>query len=78
MSDEQMMNEEESLNEKEMNKEGRDDHFMDVDRMINEGLGGGNVTMHNGYIGASATDVMNEPDSIENEVEDENTSEVEE
>lgn len=30
--------------------EGRDQYDMDVDRMINEGLGGGNVTMHNGLI----------------------------
>lgn len=40
--------------------EGRDDYFMDIDRMINEGLGGGNVTLHNGLIDASTTDTMNE------------------
>jgi hypothetical protein len=40
--------------------EGREDHFMDIDRMINEGLGGGNVTPHNGLIEESTTDTMNE------------------
>jgi hypothetical protein len=40
--------------------EGRDDYFMDIDRMINEGLGGGNVTLHNGLIDASTTDTMDE------------------
>lgn len=30
--------------------EGRDKYFMDIDRMINEGLGGGQVTMDNGLI----------------------------
>lgn len=69
-------NQNEWNNRDESNNESRDDQFMDVDRMINEGLGGGNVTMHNGYIGASTTDVMGEPDSIENEVENEMESEV--
>jgi hypothetical protein len=40
--------------------EGKDDFDMDVDRMINEGLGGGQVTEHNGYIGDSTTDTMEE------------------
>ena len=31
---------------------------MDVDRMVNEGLGGGLVTEDNGYIGDSTTDTM--------------------
>ncbi|MFB9328817.1 hypothetical protein ACFFSY_23020 [Paenibacillus aurantiacus] len=38
--------------------EGRDDYFMDIDRMVNEGLGGGQVTLHNGYIDESTTDTM--------------------
>ncbi|UVI31154.1 hypothetical protein [Paenibacillus spongiae] len=38
--------------------EDRDDCFMDIDRMINEGLGGGQVTLHNGLIAESATDTM--------------------
>ncbi|MED4602886.1 hypothetical protein P9314_19815 [Paenibacillus validus] len=44
--------------------EGRDSHFMDIDRMINEGLGGGNVTLHNGLIDDSTTDTMDHPDSV--------------
>jgi len=30
--------------------EGRDVFDMDVDRMVNEGLGGGQVTLHNGWV----------------------------
>lgn len=36
--------------------EGKDAYDMDIDRMINEGLGGGNVTLHNGLITESTTD----------------------
>ncbi|MGG4034124.1 hypothetical protein ABEV74_10545 [Paenibacillus cisolokensis] len=43
--------------------EGRDDYFMDIDRMVNEGLGGGVVTIHNGLIDETTTDTMVEPDS---------------
>lgn len=42
--------------------EGRDNYDMDIDRMVNEGLGGGNVTMHNGLIAESTTDNMDERD----------------
>lgn len=42
--------------------EGRDESYMDIDRMVNEGLGGGNVTLHNGLIAESTTDTM-EPES---------------
>lgn len=38
--------------------EGRDKAFMDVDRMVNEGLGGGMVTEHNGLIEETTTDTM--------------------
>ncbi|MBM7565127.1 hypothetical protein [Paenibacillus sacheonensis] len=38
--------------------EGRDDYFMDIDRMVNEGLGGGTVTLNNGLIEESTTDTM--------------------
>jgi hypothetical protein len=38
--------------------EGRDEYDMDVDRMINEGLGGGRVTLHNGKITETTTDFM--------------------
>ncbi|HEX7057766.1 MAG TPA: hypothetical protein VF260_11330 [Bacilli bacterium] len=42
----------------------KEDIFNDVDRMVNEGLGGGNVTINNGYIGDSTTDTMGETDSM--------------
>lgn len=44
--------------------EGRDSYFMDIDRMINEGLGGGTVSMHNGLIDDSTTDTMDHPESV--------------
>ncbi|RJX39435.1 hypothetical protein D3P09_08355 [Paenibacillus pinisoli] len=40
--------------------EGRDTYDMDIDRMVNEGLGGGQVTIHNGLIAESTTDTMAE------------------
>jgi hypothetical protein len=43
--------------------EGRDDYFMDIDRMVNEGLGGGNVTIHNGKIGDTTVDTIGDDDS---------------
>ena len=30
--------------------EGRDEYDMEVDRMVNEGLGGGQVTFQNGWV----------------------------
>ncbi|MDQ6421158.1 hypothetical protein RB620_17175 [Paenibacillus sp. LHD-117] len=38
--------------------EGRETYDMDIDRMVNEGLGGGNVSMQNGLIAESTTDTM--------------------
>lgn len=38
--------------------EGRHQFFMDIDRMVNEGLGGGNVTDDNGLIEETTTDTM--------------------
>ncbi|MFM1654949.1 hypothetical protein ACI7RC_23060 [Brevibacillus sp. B_LB10_24] len=38
--------------------EGRDQYFMDIDRMVNEGLGGGTVSDQNGLIEETATDSM--------------------
>jgi ethanolamine utilization microcompartment shell protein EutS len=40
--------------------EGRDERDMDVDRMVNEGLGGGQVTLNNGLITETTTDAMEE------------------
>lgn len=38
--------------------EGRESYDMDVDRMVNEGLGGGYVTEHNGLVDETTTDSM--------------------
>ncbi|MGO0063521.1 hypothetical protein ACTID9_26570 [Brevibacillus fluminis] len=38
--------------------EGRDSCFMDIDRMVNEGLGGGVVCDQNGLIEETTTDTM--------------------
>jgi len=53
-SEEKMQGEADSIHE------GRDDYDMDVDRMINEGLGGGQVTLHNGLISETTTGTMEE------------------
>jgi hypothetical protein len=53
----------------ETTNENREDHFMDVDRMINEGLGGGNVTPHNGLIEETTTDTMTEEESVQDELQ---------
>jgi len=45
--------------------QGRDDYFMDIDRMVNEGLGGGYVTVNNGLIEESTTDTMDHPESLQ-------------
>ncbi|WP_170295490.1 hypothetical protein [Chengkuizengella sediminis] len=44
----------------EEQNEGRENHFMDIDRMVNEGLGGGQVTQQNGLIDESTTDTMDD------------------
>jgi len=43
--------------------EGREQYDMDVDRMINEGLGGGTVTMHNGLIEETSIGTMKDEES---------------
>ncbi|WP_019638894.1 hypothetical protein [Paenibacillus fonticola] len=45
-------------------KDGRENRFLDIDRMVNEGLGGGNVTMDNGLIEETTTDTMELPESV--------------
>ncbi|MCR8659525.1 hypothetical protein [Paenibacillus endoradicis] len=37
---------------------GREHYDMDVDRMVNEGLGAGYVTEHNGLVDETTTDSM--------------------
>jgi hypothetical protein len=45
--------------------EGRDENFIDEDRMVSEGLGGGYVTTQdNGLIGDTTTDTMEQSESI--------------
>jgi hypothetical protein len=34
--------------------------FMDIDRMVNEGLGGGQVSEQNGLIGETTTNTMDD------------------
>lgn len=53
-------NNQDKLTSGEPKDEGRDDYFMDIDRMVNEGLGGGNVTLQNGLIDESTTDTMDQ------------------
>ena len=48
----------------------RESTMFDIDRMINEGLGGGNVTMDNGLIGPSTTDTMEVVDESSREPEE--------
>lgn len=44
--------------------EGRQQYEMDIDRMINEGLGGGQVTEHNGLIEETTTDTTGVSDGV--------------
>ncbi|CAM5780538.1 MULTISPECIES: hypothetical protein [Bacillati] len=44
--------------ERDTYTEGRDDYDMDIDRMVNEGLGGGQVTDQNGLIEETTTETM--------------------
>ncbi len=44
----------------DLRHEGREQYDMDIDRMVNEGLGGGTVTLHNGLIDETTTDTMTE------------------
>ncbi|MEK3882848.1 hypothetical protein [Paenibacillus sp. PL2-23] len=55
---EQLQSEQERHAAAEGQYEGRDVYDMDIDRMVNEGLGGGQVTIHNGLIAESTTDSM--------------------
>jgi hypothetical protein len=53
---------------KDTTNESRDDCLMDVDRMINDGLGGGIVTRDNGLIEKTTTDTMAEEESVKDEM----------
>jgi hypothetical protein len=52
------------MNNRDSLYEGRDTHDMDVDRMVNEGLGGGNVSAQNGLIEETTTDTMDESNTV--------------
>lgn len=60
LSNDERMNETSSVDD---DHENRDEQFMDIDRMVNEGLGGGTVTVHNGLIEDTTTDTMDDPES---------------
>ncbi|AFC33503.1 hypothetical protein [Paenibacillus mucilaginosus] len=53
-----------SLYDNDATHEGRDSNFMDIDRMINEGLGGGTVSYQNGLIEETTTDTMHFSESV--------------
>jgi hypothetical protein len=44
--------------------DSREDNFVDIDRMVNEGLGGGNVTVNNGLIEETTADTLKFPESV--------------
>lgn len=47
--------------------EGREDSFIDIDRMVSEGLGGGFVSPQNGLIEETTTDTMDEEANTDEE-----------
>lgn len=49
----------------DLRHEGREQYDMDIDRMVNEGLGGGTVSLHNGLIDETTTDTMTEHSELE-------------
>ncbi|MDN4095047.1 hypothetical protein QYF48_19845 [Brevibacillus agri] len=51
--------------------EGRDAYDMDIDRMINEGLGGGIVSDQNGLIEETSVDTMTGASSAQQALDDE-------
>ncbi|MGZ0051857.1 hypothetical protein [Brevibacillus gelatini] len=51
--------------------EGRDAYDMDIDRMINEGLGGGIVSDQNGLIEETTVDTMTGASSAQQALDDE-------
>lgn len=49
------------MDKSDVQHEGREEKFVDVDRMLNEGLGGGQVTDQNGLITDSVDLTEEEP-----------------
>ncbi|GBF76024.1 hypothetical protein PA598K_04463 [Paenibacillus sp. 598K] len=52
--------------------EGRQAYEMDIDRMVNEGLGGGQVTKDNGLIDDTTVTTMDGEQRMKDELEREN------
>lgn len=50
--------------------EGRDCYDMDIDRMVNEGLGGGTVSDQNGLIEETSVDTMTGASSAKQALDD--------
>ncbi len=50
--------------------DSREDYFLDIDRMVNEGLGGGQVTNDNGLIEETTTHTMGFPESVLDKAEE--------
>ncbi|MFY0544447.1 hypothetical protein [Brevibacillus sp. H7] len=48
------------MDTRDSRNEGRDAYEMDIDRMVNEGLGSGLVTSQNGLIEETTTETMEE------------------
>lgn len=47
--------------------DSREKYFVDIDRMVNEGLGGGQVTTDNGLIEDTTTHTLNFPESVQDD-----------
>lgn len=59
------------MDKKESNYEGRDEAFVDIDRMVSEGLGGGYITdEENGHIGDSQKLTKEDPPTLSKAKED--------
>ncbi|MNC48601.1 hypothetical protein D3C75_977310 [compost metagenome] len=57
-------------------RDDSDDSYFDIDRMINEGLGGGNVTLDNGLIEETTVDTMGYPESVVDNTDGEHNNRV--
>ncbi|MGG1660961.1 hypothetical protein [Brevibacillus sp. NRS-1366] len=58
------------MSNRDAKHEGRDAYDMDIDRMINEGLGGGVVSDQNGLIEETSVDTMAGASSAEQALDD--------
>ncbi|GIO10424.1 hypothetical protein J31TS6_64520 [Brevibacillus reuszeri] len=58
------------MSNRDAKHEGRDAYDMDIDRMINEGLGGGIVSDQNGLIEETSVDTMTGATNAEQALDD--------